>query len=116
MGEGELPLFALWERALGDLLDRTAKFPKSVRFTFTTRVDNHGLDILERIVEARFATGGRRSTLLREIDVKLNTLRVLLRVCRDRRYLDRRGFEQVARNLDEAGRMVGGWRRHEAGR
>jgi hypothetical protein len=116
MGEGELPLFALWESTLGDLLDRTAKFPKAVRFTFTSRVDNHALDILERIVDARFATGGRRSSLLREMDVMLNTLRVLLRVCRDRRYLDRKGFEHVARNLDEAGRMIGGWRRHAAGR
>ncbi len=114
MAEAELPLFVLWERTLGDLLDRTAKFPKAVRFSFTSRVDNHALDILEAIVEARFATGRRRATLLREADVRLSKLRILLRLCRDRRYLDRKGFEHVARNLDEAGRMIGGWRRHEA--
>ena len=35
------------ERTLGDLLDRTQKFPKHVRFTFSSRIDNMALDIYE---------------------------------------------------------------------
>ena len=107
----DLPLLVHWERTLGDLLDRTQKFPKSVRFTFTTRIDNLALDVMERLVEARYAQAGRKKALLREADSALTRLRVLLRLCRDRRYLDRGGFEHVVRNLDEAGRMLGGWTR-----
>ena len=115
MGE-ELPLFVHWEKVLGDLLDRTAKFPKHARFTFTTRVDNLALDVLEAVVEARFAGAGRKGAVLREADVKLAKLRILLRLCHARRYLAGRGYEHLMRGIDEAGRMVGGWRRQQAER
>lgn len=111
-----LPLFTSWEQTLGDLLDRTARLPKAVRFTFASRIDNLGLDVLERIVEARYAPSARKLVLLKDIDLDLAKLRVLLRLCHDRRYLDRRGFEHVATRIDEAGRMVGGWMKQQAGR
>lgn len=116
MASPELPLFVHWERTLGDLLDRTIKFPKSVRFTFSTRIDGHALDVLEAIVEARYATRPRKQALLQEIDGRLARLRVLLRLAHERRYLARGGFEHAMRNLDEAGRMVGGWRKQQAAR
>ena len=109
MPPDELPLLVHWERTLGDLLDRTQKFPKSVRFTFTTRIDNLALDMMERLVEARYTTGHDKRKLLRDADSALTRLRILLRLCRDRRHLDRGGFEHAMRNLDEAGRMLGGW-------
>ena len=116
MTADELPLLVHWERTLNDLLDRTQKFPRSVRFTFTTRIDNLGLDVMERLVEARYASGHRKRTLLRDADSALTRLRILLRLCRDRRHLDRGGFEHVVRNLDEAGRMLGGWQKDLAQR
>ena len=36
----EVPqLLVHWERTVGELLDRTAHFPKAVRFTFAQRID-----------------------------------------------------------------------------
>ena len=113
MGHHELPLYVHWEKTLGDILDRTQKFPKSIRFTFSTRIDNLALDILEQIVESCYAHRSRKPELLREVDGMLIRLRVLMRLCFNRRHLDRRGYEQVARNLDEAGKMVGGWGRQQ---
>ena len=112
----ELPLFVHWEKTLGDLLDRTLRFPKTARFTFAARIDGHALDVLERIVEARYAAKGRKGTLLKEIDVALMKLRVLVRLAHARRYLSHGGYEHTARQLDEAGRMVGGWRRQQVDR
>ena len=113
MGHEELPLYIHWEKALGDLLDRTMKFPKSVRFTFSTRIDNLALDLLEAIVEACYNTGREKQALIRRMDGRLSLLRVLVRLSFERRYLDRRGYEHVARNLAEAGHMVGGWSRQQ---
>jgi hypothetical protein len=113
MSHEQLPLFILWEKIIGDLLDRTGKFPKSVRFTFTTRIDNLALDILENIVEACYLATGKKQAMLRDLDLALARLRVLLRLCHERKYLDSKGFEYVIRGLDEAGRMVGGWRRQQ---
>lgn len=113
VGEGSPPaLLILWERVVGDLLDRTAKFPKVVRFTFAGRIDGLALDFLERIAEARWAPAPRRRALLGEADLLLVRLHVLLRLAHERRYMDSGGFEHVVRGLDEAGRMLGGWRKH----
>ena len=106
----EVPvLFAAWEETTGDILDRTQRFPKAVRFTFASRIDGLALDVLELVVEARFARRGHKRDALLAIDRALAKLRVLLRLAFERRYLDRRGFEHVVRRVDEAGRMVGGW-------
>ena len=109
MQQIDLPLFGHWEGVLGDLLDRTDQFPRSVRFTFSTRIQNTALDVLEKIVEARYARGPRKITALEEIDLGLAKLRVLLRLAHERRHLSHRGYEHLARGVDEAGRMVGGW-------
>lgn len=96
------------------LLGKTEKFPKRVRFTFTNRIDNLALDILEGIVEARY-TGSKRD-ILRRIDLDMEKLRILLRMCHDQHYLDTRGYEYGSRQINEAGKMVGGWRRQQEGR
>ncbi|MBI4368902.1 MAG: diversity-generating retroelement protein Avd [Elusimicrobia bacterium] len=103
----ELPLFVHWEKTLKDVLSRTQKFPKRVRFTFSSRIDNLALDILEKIVEARY-TRDKTVTLV-QASLLLEKLRVLFRISHEEKYLDHKGFEQVARNIDEAGKMLGGW-------
>ena len=104
-------VLVLWERVLGDLLDRTARFPKSVRFTFAARIDAHALDILDALIRARFAPAPERAALLHAADTRLAVLRTLVRLSADRKYLDLPGLKHVATGLDEAGRMLGGWRR-----
>ena len=104
-------LVLLWESVLGDLLDRTARFPKVVRFTFANRIENLALDVLEDLVAARYAPKGEALGPLQRADGRLARLRVLVRLAHGRRYLDHRGYEHVSRGLDEAGRMLGGWRR-----
>jgi hypothetical protein len=108
------PLFVLWEGLTADLLERTAKFPKASRFTFTQRVENLAIDLLELFAAAQWTSGALKREHLRVSDEKLLRLRVLLRLCHTRRLLDHGGYEHVARSLDEAGRMLGGWRRHAA--
>lgn len=104
-------LLGVWERVLGDLLDRSGRFPKTVRFTFAARIDNLALDVLEDLVEARYAGGAIKHDALRRADRRLAQLRVIVRLAHTRRYLDHRGYEHVSRGMDEAGRMLGGWLR-----
>lgn len=112
MPPDEPVLVLLWERLTGEVLDVTARFPKSARFTFAGRIDSMMLDILERLAEARYAPVPRRRALLAEVDALLVRLRVLLRLAYDRRLVDHGAFERIARAFEEAGRMVGGWREH----
>jgi hypothetical protein len=107
MTDAVLPVLAHWERTLRDLLGRTQKLPRKVRFTFSDRIDNLALDVYEALVEAKYSRD--KVAILRRANLDIEKLRLLLRLCHDERYLDRRGFEHVALGLDEAGRMVGGW-------
>lgn len=115
-GPDEPALLVHWERTLGDLLDRTGGFPRAQRFTFAARVDGLSLDILEKLVRARWARRADKARLLADADADLAVLRVLVRLCFERRLLARGGFEHVVRDLDEAGRMLGGWRKQVEGR
>ena len=111
MPSPEVPqLLVHWERTVGELLDRTAHFPKAVRFTFAQRIDTLALDLLETLVRARWAYRAQTLPLLVAADGDLAVLRVMVRLSFERRYLARTGFEHLVRALDEAGRMLGGWR------
>ncbi|HMV68922.1 MAG TPA: four helix bundle protein [Myxococcota bacterium] len=115
MAEGrpvdEPGLLVFWEGVLGDVLDCTGRFPKSARFSLASRIDERSLDVLECLAEARFAAVPRRREVLATADLHLAVLRVLLRVSYDRRLLDPKALERLSRDMDEAGRMLGGWRR-----
>jgi hypothetical protein len=107
MADGTLPVIVHWEETLHDMLRRTAKFPKHIRFTLSGRIDNLALDVYERLVEARYTRD--KVAILRRVNLDLEKLRLLLRLCHDEKHLDHRGFEHLVRNIDTAGRMIGGW-------
>lgn len=109
----ELPLFVHWVDFLGWLLPTTEKFPKRVRFTFASRIDSMALDVLEDIVEARYTRP--KEAILHRANLRLEKLRVLLRLCHRQRFLPTAGYEHSARRLDEAGRMLGGWVKQQKG-
>jgi len=50
-----------------------------------------------------------RGPLLKRVNQELERQRVLFRIAHDRRYLSVAQYEHIAKALDEAGRMTGGW-------
>lgn len=103
-------LIARFEEVTNDLLDRTAKFPKHIRFTLSARIEERALDVLEALVEARYTRGKAKAQALAGADAHLARLRVLLRLAHTRQHLDHRAYAHVSLALDECGRMLGGWR------
>jgi hypothetical protein len=104
-------LLVHWEAVVGQVLDRTQAFPKAVRFTFAARLDTLVLDILEKLVRARWERRAEKLSLLVSADADLAVLRVFLRLCFERRFLSSGAFEALVREVDAGGRMLGGWRR-----
>lgn len=105
--EDELTIFMKWYELLKWTLNTTEKFPKKVRFTFSGRIDNLGLDVLEGIVEARYSKN--KKEILKKINLDLEKMRILMRMCHDMKYISTRGYEHFSRSIDEVGRMNGGW-------
>ena len=103
----DLPIFVKWLDFLEWLLPVTEGFPKRVRFTFSDRINQLSLDVVEDLVEARYA--GNKREILQRANLRLEKLRVLLRLSNRMRYLDYKRYEFAMKGINEVGRMLGGW-------
>ena len=105
----DYPLFQKWYGLLDWILDRSEKYPKSVRFSFSSRIANISMDVLERVIEAIYTK--KRAKILAEINLQIEKLRVFFRLSFERRYISAAQYEYISAEINEFGRMVGGWKR-----
>jgi four helix bundle protein len=106
------PIFAKVHDLLVWLVPRTLKFPREQRFVLARRIQERAFDLQRALVQAaKAANSAMRSEYLRQADAELSELRLCLRLAHELSLLDVRGYEHVARLLDEIGRLLGGWQR-----
>ncbi|MBL7774377.1 MAG: diversity-generating retroelement protein Avd [Saprospiraceae bacterium] len=96
-----------WYKTTDWILDKCDRFPKQTRFTVAGRIAALVLDTLERITEAAYSKEKRMALL--QVNLHLEKLRLLFRLCYDRRYISPAQYEFVQREINTAGRMCGGW-------
>ena len=107
----DYPLFMKWTKIMDWILDTIERFPKNTKFTLGDRIINHSLDIMETIIEAIYTK--KRKDLLSHLNLAIEKLRVLFRICHQRKLISNRQYEFISLELNEAGQMVGGWIKHE---
>lgn len=100
-------LLLLWEEVVKGMLQRTESFPKSVRVSVSQRLEGMTLDVYEWLIEARYTK--KPQALLQRVNLTLEKLRLFLRLAHERGYLAEKGLGVLIAQIDEAGRMVGGW-------
>src|SRR5258708_3098699 len=81
------PLYTHLSELVGWTLHRTASIPKSHRFTFGQRLDNLTLDALMLCMRAIYSPRVRKGSLLEELNLLLEQLRVLWRVVHEQRWI-----------------------------
>lgn len=106
----EVPVvFAHWERFTVWLFEHTAVFPKRLRQSLTARIEARCLEVFEGLAEARYTRQPRAA--LDRVSNALDGLRLLLRLATELRCWSLSQGSHAAVQLDEAGRMIGGWRK-----
>ena len=104
----DLPVVLVkWYEYLKWLMERIDQFPKNQRYLLGQRLADAALDILELLVDASYAR--QKSSQLEKANRKMEVLRWLVRLAKDRNLLSSRQFEFSSRSLTECGKMVGGW-------
>jgi four helix bundle protein len=93
------------------LLNHTAKYPKSHRFSLAVRTENAVLDVLENIAAANYRAD--KGAVLARADERLNGLRILLRLGYKLRHIATNSYEYACREIDEIGKLLGGWIRQQ---
>jgi hypothetical protein len=109
LNQDKFPLFVKCYAITNWLMRATTHFPKVQRFTLVQRIDDLALDLLLLVPKALQSES--RVPILDELDLRLDQLRVLLRLSFDQRHINVHKYEFIMKELNEAGRMVGGWKK-----
>ena len=83
--------------------------PKTHRHSLGERIDTLFIEIIESVSVASFLTKGEKLPYIRIAIRKLDTLRLLLMVIWETKSLDNKKYIALSVQLDEIGKMLGGW-------
>ena len=103
----DYPLYVKWRYIVAYMLDISGKFPKNVRFNLADRLTNISLDVLEAIIEAIYAK--EKTDILRRANLYIEKIRALLQISVDKKYISIGQYEHISGEINEAGKMIGGW-------
>jgi hypothetical protein len=105
----ESPIFIKSFETLVWLLDHTRKFPKHQRFVMAKRMEEAALAFHDSLV---WATKTQEKAIpLGEADFHLERLKVYNRLALQLQLVSFGQYEYLAKELDELGKLLGGWRR-----
>ncbi len=83
--------------------------PKQDRFTIFERCEQLILDVIESILQASGEQKQAKGPTLERCSLKLNLLRVFVRLMKDVKAIDSKKYVALESVVDEIGRMLGGW-------
>jgi hypothetical protein len=109
MNDLDIPIFKKSYDLYKDFYTLRLSVPKQDRYTLWQKCESLLIEILEGILYASQQTKSDKLPTLERTSVKLNFLRVCVRLMHDTRALNSKKYIVIEANLDEIGRMLGGW-------
>lgn len=93
------------------ILPLAGKFPRQYKFVLGDRIQHLSSELMERVVEAYFTSGNieNKRSMIQNANLKVELLRRYLRLSHDLGMLSFSTLERLQRQVDEIGRMLGGW-------
>ena len=90
----------------------TPHIPRSARYTIGARIENKFLDLLELSYIAYFSEKDKKIEKILECISILDTLKFLIHVSWEAKFISHKHYEDLAVNLENVGKMFGGWKRN----
>ena len=84
-------------------------FPQAQKFVLGQQIQNEFIEIIRDIIRANQERN--KLEYLKRISTRIDTVRVLIRLAKDLRFLSIRRYGIVAEKLNEIGRILSGWTR-----
>ena len=109
MEEFDIPIFKKTHDLYKTFYGYRETVSKQDRYTLWQRCENLILDILKNILEASHLLKAEKLPVLEQTSLKLNLLRVFLRLCKEVKAIDNKKYVLLQEKIDEIGRMLGGW-------
>jgi hypothetical protein len=109
MNDTEIPLLKKSYDLYKTFHEYRKAVPKHDRHTIYERSERLILDMIEAFFQAGYSRRDDKTVMLERASVKLNTLRLLIRLMKDTKTLDTKKYVLLQEMIDEIGRMLGGW-------
>ena len=105
----EIPIFYKTYELYKTLYLLQKIIPKSERYTLWQRCENTALSILESLIEVTSLPKETRFSILKIISRKIDMLRVFIRLSKDIKIIDLKSYTKLQEQINEIGKMIGGW-------
>jgi hypothetical protein len=109
MNDLDIPIFKKSYDLYKDFYNLRLSVPKQDRYTLWQKCESLLIEVLEGILFASQQSKAEKLPTLEKTSVKLNFLRVCIRLMKDIKAIDAKKYIIIEANLDEIGRMLGGW-------
>lgn len=86
-------------------------FPKKDKYTLGSRCEIYIIETLELLLGAGSAPRIEKLALIKKANVKFDALKVFIRLASDVKMIDGRKYVVLQKQIQEIGRMIGGWQR-----
>ena len=86
-------------------------FPKDLRYTLGTKIDELFIDVLEALSIASYLAKEQKIPYLRRASLKLDLLKFFLRIAWESKALDSKKYIELSKHLEEIGKQIGGCQR-----
>lgn len=106
----EAPIYVQTHDMLLWLVPHLEGWPRPQRFFLARQVLETATAFYRHLLRARKVTGDARRAALLDADVELETLKALLRLGQERKYMNLDQYRHISKQLAEIGQQVGGWR------
>ncbi len=97
-------IYGVWQGYL-------SHFPKANRFTLGSKIDDVFLNAIEFCFLASYSRTSEKLLLIDRCISRIDLLKLLLQLAWDIKAIDEKKYVHISELLNEAGRMMGGWRR-----
>lgn len=96
--------YSLWFKIYND-------FPKAHRYVLGGKIEDYFLSLLENIFITLYLPTDQKNSRLSIAISKLDGVKFFLQISWENKCLPNEKYTQLSENLDEIGRMLGGWKK-----
>ncbi len=109
MDELEIPIFKKAYELYKEFYACLKNYPKSDRYSLGQKCEITISEVIELLLLASEQYKQDKNLTLQKASVKLNILRVFIRLSHELKLLDKKKYILLQAYIDEVGRMLGGW-------
>ena len=111
MTNNDIPIISKLSELYRTYYAYAALFPKKDKYALGIKCEGYITTTVELMLEAGSVPKEHKLVLLKQANVKFDALKFFLRTAKELRILDNKKYLALQTQIQEIGRMLGGWQR-----